>query len=1734
MRIGEMKSRRVLSGILACVLVTGLVLQSWATPAPTDNPEDTPVDTGNGWVWTTVGSLELDSFALSEVDSAVTAVHNCGVANASNESDIADAVKYIALLANRLDALVYNGYTVESAPPKENEAAATDAEVTAAKSLVYMLRQSRQSVEGGADFTTNWAETLESAVGSLASASGKVQWGDIGTISLSPPVPNVAALGDSVALVPQNSYLELVQSLCKDYINTRFLLEARRFVADHPEKFSFMEEKNEGWTDSVVGATNDSAGLDGLADKLNELIKYESPTGSSTPAPPTETTNPGPDPAASDSPTTTLPPSTQPSTTTNFSLLELFNSEQTHPMGVNLKALTNLYSAIHSDYASMITKPFKPRTDAGGTKYVSIHYTQRNTTDLEHEVMCDLFLRLWYESTSTNTSGSNIQTQNTMQVDVTEGALFLMSNATHSKGQIILPEGEEGKLSDIGYTVLSAGVLYDPFVSIAGNESYCEVLSTFLDKEEDKEDVLKILHQAINIKKPLMVTEGSNTTWTNATDLQSIEMAKYRQARLRDCLQMDQEITRAYVMLRGGMSPSQVDASTWDYTQITKVSEGNTSEVDITDRNDESNTANKNKEIITSGADNASLSSFQVTTPVMVTCGMPSSVGTWGVNGSKGYAAAVGGLTSLIIHNASRDAKDNIHLKNADAELLFINGLGDIVLSDDTVILPAIANPLLFEYGEGYEGVSEDDFINTFGREEDGTKGYYPYNAAFMNHYAGAKLSEGKLKFDDTTHVGKYLILMKDGTLFAKDVINMRNLAWGEEYAGVRQLGGVRLAPIVAKSLSVGEDSSVSESALFAARGDIGTQFRNWLMTGVSFIGKNALAPLWGLIDAIIGDTPEEGTDGWTAEDRQNAIFVTRGFVTNASGQTMFPLVSNGADIRSSYVEVAGPIITSARRFLCEPGEGEGKITFKSKGTFRVDLFVREVIAESLLGTQYADTIVKNYQVSYEDLVADSGNRFTRFIVDICDNAISFLGTIDGVLAIKGPYANGFFNIILNFIQEFYLLICIGLMVVVAAKFFKGHYNMLYVVFLAVLCFAGFELYANWLPTALPSVYGLAVNDVVEDIVWNTTLYKAECYEDTYKSAIKVDASTGAPKPYTATITLYKLTRTEMDVIARNLNVNIKDIKTGRVVYLDYDAGIFVQGNEIKMSIDSLLRSNTLRGLYQSQWELLGEDVTKAAEYIEPVTDVGMENPYSLQLTNPYVSLESYYTPYDHIERAFLIQLNTLSSIFRMERAAYHYGTGDDSLYKDAFLVRSFLNSGIFTAPGNDEVLKDNIVTGSIVAEEDGTGLTVDMFIDVCNKYFAPQEDWLNLRAIFVNPDDNMRESLWGYMMQQRGYYNAYWEMTEEGNEKLSKLIDYVNTQTKVWVMRNSDNLLFCSDENAVKMISLYATTCFTHHLSQLGYWLYPNYINASDLALKDVLYGSMTTIRDRNFAYDGTAVNTVALNVGVFGVIFLLLITVFVTAFVFVITYLVPILYALFGAILIYKLINNDSGIGLVKGYVKVTLASAVLYLLMSLSLKLVRVGGYNWYGYLGCALVAGICLYFLFWVVLSVVQDVGELGNNTLTNNLLQGLNGLTFGAMQRVQNAQLNIRNSSTRNGKFAPSFARQYGRGYNVDEYGRPYASRNPFGRFGSNGGFSGFGRRGPGMSTVYDSYGRGSDYADYANAPVTRRQRFFNNVAGVAGGMRTWASSRRAKGTTRDTVDYSSSSYRQVDDSSRSA
>lgn len=1365
----------------------------------------------------------------------------------------------------------------------------------------------------------------------------------------------------------------------------------------------------------------------------------------------------------------------------------LNKGDASNPTKSRIKAYVNMLNALdvvsrtaNTTTAANTTKQQEMHGDGTGTwGYIGVRSYNNTVVASSNVSRVSQACMKAVTSTDSPDNISDSQSSDVGNVDLSKGILDAIANVSLDSNGLQINDGtSELKVKDLGWYLLSAGVVYEPFVSYAGDQNYVATLNRFVPKDK-QEDLNKLLRSALNTKKPLYVSSDKLGSWENVTEVSQTMVNNCSPATLAVALDSKTSATNVYFLLKGSLQGNP-DSSTFAYVQSN--GSGSTADATTASGNTAAIGAATDDYITVSSGGTASYTADQITRPVMITVGKSPKLYS---GQAEGFYSGLGGLTELILTNAMHDCKNKDLFARADTEFLFMNGLGDIVLADGTMVLPAIANPILWNYPDSYkvknqerafEGDSwdagylatlaagggallsalDDAILGGAGKEVLGMtsdreshdeteyaeiqEGYYPYNAAFCNHYPALRLnaSNGSMSAIKSSDVDKMVLNQDIGFASVSTIADIRKdgtMVCHRQY----DLPGMNIQPF---SFAPSSDDQ-----------EIISMFRMGIST----------------------DTGEH----WYQVRTLNtlALYVLPNYRMSTAGLPFFPMQMDNSDVLDSYLSVSAPAVTSCIRHITTTKESDGRA---DAGKVNVDLWMYDMVGQAMLGNQYAEQMAKNLKLDYDELVADQYGRFTIFFKDIVTSFADTVGHIDGVLAMKDGYGNGFFNTIMSFVQEFYLILCVALVIVVAVKFLKGKFSVVYVAMVGCLTIAAFQVYAVWMPTAIPALYNMAVNDIVEDITWSTVTVQAEQYNNTYFKSGRVDSVTGKPRPYTATITLYKLTQAEMEQIAQGAGVDVAEIRRGDVVYIDQKAGIFVQGDQMKMSLDALLANNTMRGLYQSQWS----EIDSVVEEVAPVDVQENGNPYIVKLTNPYVSLESYYTPFCQIERAFIVNLNNFANVFRVQRNVYSY---KDNIYKDGFLFNAFTNSGVFLDPDSDTT-NDTLMQN--VNLDDITGDYMTDIYDVvqqCHQYLDPFEDWLNLRSVFYNPSDSMRNSLWGKMLQQQGYYSSNWEMNAEQERKMNELIRYMNTLTKQFVIRNQDQLNFCSDENAIKLVSLYATTCFTHRVSEFGYWLYPNYINSSDIELKDVLYGALTTIKDRNVAMNGDVINTITLSLGLPGLLMLFLIILFSALFVFIMTYLVPVLYLLFGIILVFKLLNDETSVGMIKGYIKVTITSAVLYAFFSFALRFAKMGGYQWYGYLGCLILVALCTYFLVYVVLSVVTNPLELGNDVLAKNLFSAVDKLTGRRLSRLTSNSIHIN-------------------------------SRNSYGQVGMGAGIANYMRR---ASVDFQSnfrrprrrqgYSRYSDYDDYDYgrdagsrgffSRITNSERFSDEFGGTRVGIR---------------------------------
>lgn len=325
------------------------------------------------------------------------------------------------------------------------------------------------------------------------------------------------------------------------------------------------------------------------------------------------------------------------------------------------------------------------------------------------------------------------------------------------------------KLSLAYLAILSASAVYTPFVSHVGCAEFSDAL-TLLSDSDVSEELLLLYNSTKGYKKPLYKRNldalgdpsGPANLVNLATFLEDIESGN----------------TGALCTIVGNL---QYNGSDWVYSQsgeqpstaygsdkITVNFNGENHEMTLDEYNN-SMSINVQVDGSSESTDTSSLDKGNwlesvtgdlrdlLTVNAYVTDAFSTEDSTIGTSGGRDvyahntvtdenamsapvlfygtkYARMVDNLTTALMTNIIKTESWVKDYENASTTYLYVNAFGDVVLDDDTVVLPGAANPLFYKN-------------NT----------YNPFTVAFMNSYPSILKNTGKFKLSGKSDVGKYL-----------------------------------------------------------------------------------------------------------------------------------------------------------------------------------------------------------------------------------------------------------------------------------------------------------------------------------------------------------------------------------------------------------------------------------------------------------------------------------------------------------------------------------------------------------------------------------------------------------------------------------------------------------------------------------------------------------------------------------------------------------------------------------------------------------------------------------------------------------------------------------------------------------------------------------------------------------------------------------------------------------------
>lgn len=916
---------------------------------------------------------------------------------------------------------------------------------------------------------------------------------------------------------------------------------------------------------------------------------------------------------------------------------------------------------------------------------------------------------------------------------------------------------------------------------------------------------------------------------------------------------------------------------------------------------------------------------------------MTPSLFTWGsyANGSKIH------MGTVVMTNILRDVK-NIEKLKKENRGLFINCFGDIVTEDDLVILPGAANPAF--YNEGAE--------------------YYPYTVAFLKHYPGIDPNSKVFKTQDSSQNGKYCFVIEDSfldELGRKHEKTLEETKKDKDSASAPNPDDKEKKEIKDKQKEDEEHKIIDGSRLKAdndykiytreikTENDVKIQSKPELDLGL----QTQMAEFGDGIDSMVifrrlkfdgkllNTLINNAKSAVRAIAGKHEAFMIKTLTASMSNDSLEILYAS--DVNNLTQRDLGLIAHNYYWGIMD--DGSGNVT-KPNQKLNIETISQYMLPEALNGLTNTKSYIKHKVETYDNMKEDFLESFKTMIKGFIKDIVNGFGDVRGVIGFRSAYQDKIFGGIMVFAKEYAVYLAVIIILITIFKFMSSKSDLTSTAFYIVIVLLITFVYTSVVPIYIPMAMNFINNNISRDISYTAIGYKAEAYEKMYTQ--KEDEH-GRMEQLTTSINLYKLNSEDLRLLAKNMGLKTNELIDGSVHAIDKDAGIYLEGNIIKINLDKLFINYPITGKYVSNG--------KGGLY------------YKTQCDKMLSSSLDYYTPYNLVMNNFINNLNKFSQVYQLERNTLNY----DGLTKDSFLVNSYINSALYLLP-NDWASVEKIIEPEMLDKLKETfGTDTSDFLGIGDLLIAP-------------PNPASTESLWYKTMLANGYmYTDDKDRSEEDEErlrrKINNIIESVNELTRVFIEKHRKDFECMSDENIIKIISLYATTILSQKTSEYKEMIYPLYLNYEELKLKDVLVASYTNAKDRLESESIDIVDYIDYSTGIGGTILLAVLSIMCFVFTEFVRNAVSVLYLVLGILLLLKLVLRQSPKGLIKGFIKCVLIIFVCYSVSTASYSVI-------YNYLHGGLTSLIIQILFIEIVLetcirmlfAIKDNWSELGNGYL----------------------------------------------------------------------------------------------------------------------------------------------------------
>ena len=880
-----------------------------------------------------------------------------------------------------------------------------------------------------------------------------------------------------------------------------------------------------------------------------------------------------------------------------------------------------------------------------------------------------------------------------------------------------------------------------------------------------------------------------------------------------------------------------------------------------------------------------------------------------------------------LLHNILQDSKAVESINNADSRLLYVNPFGDVVLDDDTVVVPAAANATYY---------SDSDGIC-----------YNPNTAAFMNFYPKISLNSEYFQMSDREKK-KYIVTM----VYSEDVEEGEQAT--DENLGQASIGPTTICDSEAvayltddtgkgiKEVQIGNDTMPIELSMYnSGQSKIPTMKAfNFKFSEDGFLGG-----LWAFLDDLKQDSASRAI---IAPD-------TSTLITYSNQSPIFPLTRNNDDDTTStltqdYLDKCKTLVSQFYNEMRFDSSGENvNLNERYNREYYTDIFKL-----GYDGSANVASFVKNAAETYDNQEEESA--ITKWLKGLTKTTQSTLGQNSGVIGLQDAHEDKIFGTALYYFTDFKWFIITATALIFVWFYARRRMNLITACFSLVATVCLSYLMITEIPTNLPHFLNGFINNSSDDVAYRALFMKQERYQNPFVNRSGYD-DLGNFTLGTSSIVLYRLHDADIDALTSELKIDKDKLLSGTSYVIDENSGLFIQGNSIKINLDRFLAGVSIVGGYDRNASFNGYYGWESRKYISNVID--------------------YYMPYYQICDAFITKLNKTSALYNIPSSTLSYA---NNIHKDSFIVNAYVKSDLFIHPNELEYLKtscgENVYQQAIEPNYFGSN-NVDLLgiRDVIVK---------DIPSNF----DKVRDTLWFQTMVREGYFTPDGEIAD--TKLIEELITKVNINTQKFLIDNINQMPYISDENLIKITGLFATIMFNEKISTFTDVVYPQALDYEQFKMEDVFLPILTKDYDRYIAQNQNLIDYVYADFDILGLIFFDIMCVECFLITMIMKFSLPIMYLALLLVLVFRMcLRSSEPLGVaVKGYIKIfglVFLGYCCFCWVTTSAYKFNTTTLTLFALVIAYLIILSLMFTMVWALITNLADFGNTKVNLLTSKLL-----------------------------------------------------------------------------------------------------------------------------------------------------